>query len=64
MADVIDMITRVAGVIFLAILAAVGVAWIVLDIQHRRRGIQRPAPGRQPDATNQRIYIGERRPRP
>ncbi|MGC5012584.1 hypothetical protein ACLQ2R_17610 [Streptosporangium sp. DT93] len=59
MADVIDMIIRVFGVIFLAIIAAVGVAWIVIDIQHRRRGLQRPAPGRQPDATNQRIYVGE-----
>lgn len=45
MAEVIDVIIRVFGVLFLAITTAASVACLVLDIRHRRRGLERPAPG-------------------
>ncbi|WP_436759399.1 hypothetical protein [Streptosporangium sp. V21-05] len=44
MADVLDFILRLVGGMALALIAAVLVALLVIDIRHHRRGLQRPAP--------------------
>ncbi|WP_326646077.1 hypothetical protein OG884_15610 [Streptosporangium sp. NBC_01755] len=45
MVDVLDLIIRVVGVLTLAVIAFALVALLVIDQRHRRRGLQRPAPG-------------------